>query len=98
MKIINRSKPGYTRSKISNIPYNLIFTTKFNDSSILILIISWDYLNQSFANDYKIYIGDITIQTQVIKYNQRCSRQISESDCSIRSKFSYCFFLSLIDI
>jgi hypothetical protein len=30
---------------ISNIPYNLIFATKFNDSSILITIISCDYLN-----------------------------------------------------
>jgi hypothetical protein len=26
-----------------NIPYNLIFTTKFNDSSILITIISWHH-------------------------------------------------------
>jgi hypothetical protein len=39
-----------TCSKISNISYNLIFTTKFNDSSILITIISWDYLNFSVAN------------------------------------------------
>jgi hypothetical protein len=34
-------KPDYasiTCSTISNIPYNLIFTTKFNDSSILITI------------------------------------------------------------
>jgi hypothetical protein len=31
--------------KIENIPYNLIFTTKFNDSLILIMIISWDNLN-----------------------------------------------------
>jgi hypothetical protein len=29
-----------TCSKIENIPYNLIFKTKFNDSSILITIIS----------------------------------------------------------
>jgi hypothetical protein len=29
-----------TCSTISNIPYDLIFTTKFNDSSILITIIS----------------------------------------------------------
>ena len=43
MKRVNCSKPGYasiTRSKIENIPYNLILTTKFNDSSILISIIS----------------------------------------------------------
>jgi hypothetical protein len=31
--------------------YNLIFTTKFNDSSILITIISWDYLNLSLADE-----------------------------------------------
>jgi len=52
---------------ISNIPYNLIFTTKFIDSSILITIISWDYLNLLLANEY---VGDVTIPTQVIKYNQ----------------------------
>jgi hypothetical protein len=34
-------------SKIENSPYNLMFTTQFNDSSILITIISWDYLNLS---------------------------------------------------
>ena len=38
--------------------------TKFNDSSILIMIISWNYLNLSFANEY---VGDVTIPTQVIK-------------------------------
>jgi hypothetical protein len=54
-------------SKISNIPYNLIFTAKFNDSSIIITIISCDYLNLSLANEY---IGDVTIPTQVIEYNQ----------------------------
>ena len=70
MKSVNWSKPGYTSitcSTISNIPYNLIFTTKFNDSSILITIISCDYLNLLLANEY---VGDITIPTQVIKYNQ----------------------------
>jgi hypothetical protein len=54
-------------AKLSNIPYNLTFTTKFNDSSILITIISCDYLNLSLANEY---VGDITIPTQVIKFNQ----------------------------
>ena len=46
MKNVSWPKPGYasiTCSTISNIPYNLIFTTKFNDSSILITIISCDY-------------------------------------------------------
>jgi len=52
MKSVNFSKPVYTSitcSKIENIPYNLIFTTKFNDSLILITIISWDYLNLLLA-------------------------------------------------
>jgi hypothetical protein len=70
MKSVNGSKPGYARitcSTISNIPYNLIFTTKSNDSSILITIISCDYLNLSLADEH---IGDVTISTQVIEYNQ----------------------------
>jgi len=69
MKRINCSKPGYTSitcSNIEHIPYNLIFTTKFNDSLILITIISWDYLNLSLANEY---VDDVTISTQVIEYN-----------------------------
>ena len=88
MKSVNCSKTGNTSvtcSKISNIPSNLIFTTKFNDSSILITIISWDYLNLSLANEY---VGDITILTQVIKYNQFFSRWISQSDCSIQIKLN----------
>ena len=67
MKSINSFKPGYTSIpflKIENIPYNLILTTKFNDFSILIMIISCDYLNLSLANEY---VGDVTIPTQVIK-------------------------------
>jgi hypothetical protein len=55
MKSVNFSKPGYTCitcSKIEHIPYNLIYTAKFNDSSILITIISWDYVNLSLTNDY----------------------------------------------
>jgi hypothetical protein len=57
------SKPSYTSitcSKIEHIPYNLIFTTKCNDSSILITITSWDYLNLSLVNEY---VGDVTIPT-----------------------------------
>ena len=83
------SKPSYTSitcSKIEHIPYNLIFTTKCNDSSILITIISWSYLNLSLANEY---VGDVTKSTQVIKYNQCCSRHISQSDCSIHIKLNY---------
>ena len=70
MKSVSLPKPGYasiTCSTISNIPYNLIFATKFNDSSILITIISCDYLNLSLADEH---VGDVTIPTQVIKYNQ----------------------------
>ena len=70
MKSLNCSKPGYTSrtcSKISNIPYNLICTTKFNDSEILVTIISCDYLNLLLANEY---VGDVTIPTQVIENSQ----------------------------
>ena len=66
MKSVHSSKPGYkskTFLKIYHIPYNLILATKRNDSSILITIISWDYLNLSLANEY---VGDITIPTLVI--------------------------------
>ena len=70
MKRVNWPKPGYasiTCSTISNIPYKLILTTKFNDASILITIISCDYLNLSLADEH---VGDVTIPTQVIEYNQ----------------------------
>ena len=69
MEIVNCSKPGYTSiacSKIEHIPYNYIFTTKFNDSSISITIISCGYLNLSLADEH---VGDLTIPTQVIEYN-----------------------------
>jgi hypothetical protein len=36
----------------SNIEHNLFFTTKCHDSSILITIIPWDYLNLSLADEY----------------------------------------------
>jgi hypothetical protein len=52
---------------MSSIPYDLIFTAQFNDSSILITIISGDYLNLSLADEY---VGDVTIPAQVIEYNQ----------------------------
>ena len=81
--------PGYTSitcSTISNIPYNLIFTTKFNDSSILIMIIPCDYLNLSLADEH---VGDVTIPTQAIKYDQCFSRRTSQSDCSIHIKINY---------
>ena len=37
------------------------------DSSILITIFSCDYLNLSLADEH---VGDVTIPTQVIEYNQ----------------------------
>jgi hypothetical protein len=86
MKSVNCTKPGYTSitcSKIEHIPYNVIFTTKCNISSILITNISLGYLNLSLVNEY---VGNITIPTQVIKYNQYFYRQISQSDCSIHIK------------
>ena len=65
---MNSLKAG---SKIEHIPYNLNFKAKFNDSSILISIMSWDYLNLSLANEY---VGD-KISTQS-KYQPRLSRII----------------------
>ena len=44
-----------------------MFATKFNDSSILITIISCDYLNLTLAEEH---IGDVRIPTQVNEYNQ----------------------------
>ena len=70
IKSVICTKPDYTSitcSKISNIPYNLILITKFNNSSILITIVSCDYLNLLLTNEY---VGDVTILTQVINYNQ----------------------------
>ena len=84
MKSVYWPKPGYasiTYSTISNIPYNLIFTTKFNDSSILITIISCDYLNLSLADEH---VGDVTIPTQVIEYYQI----FLQADYPIRLKYS----------
>jgi hypothetical protein len=34
-------------------------------------------------------LGDVTMPTQVIKYNQISSRRISQSDCSIQIKLNY---------
>ena len=78
MKSVNWPKPGYasiTCSTISNIPYNLIFTTKFNDSSILITIISCDYLNLSLADEH---VGDVTIDFFILK---KWARSLSTFEC-----------------
>jgi hypothetical protein len=61
---------------ISKIPYNLILTTKFNESLILITIISCDYLNLSLADEH---VGDVTIPTQVIEYDQNILQ--AEQNC-----------------
>ena len=85
MKSVICFKPGYTSitcSKIENIPYYLILTTKFSDSSILITIISCDYLNLTLANEYFV---DVTIPTQVIKNNQF----FLQADQPIRSQYSH---------
>jgi hypothetical protein len=81
-----------------NILYNLIFITKFNDTSILITIISWDYMNLSVANEY---VGDVRIPNQVIKYNHIFCRRISQSDwspnitCSRRDRAEKLLILAL---
>ena len=83
-QVIYITYSSITCSKISNIPYNLVFTTKFNDFSILFTIISWDYLNLSLANEY---VDDVTIPTQVIKYNHFFPRG-SANHCSIHIKLT----------
>ena len=67
-----------------------MFITKFNDSLILITIISWDYLNLSLANEN---VDDVTIPTQIIKYNECCFRRINQSDCTIHIELNYCVLL-----
>ena len=94
MRIVNREAVDEKRelfqtrickyNLLKNIPYNLIFTIQFNDSSIWITIISCDYLNLSLANEY---VGDVTILTQSI--TKIFSKQINQSDCSIQIKLNY---------
>jgi hypothetical protein len=87
MKSVNCTKPGYasiTCSNISNIPYNLIFRTNFNNSLILITIISCDYLNLSLANEY---VGDVTIPTQVI-LGYQVNQNFLQADHPIRLQYS----------
>jgi len=38
---------------------------------------------------WRLYVGDVTTPTQVIKYNQFFSRRINQSDCSIHIKLNY---------
>ena len=92
MKNLNWPKPGYasiTCSTISNILYNLIFTMKFKYSSILITIISCDYLNLSLADEH---VGDVTIPTHrpsLSSITKIFSRRISQSDWNIEIKLNY---------
>jgi hypothetical protein len=80
----------YKYNLFKNIPYNLIFTTKFNEPSILITIISCDYLNLSLANEYA---GDVTIPTRLSINTKAFSKRISQSDCSIQIKLYYSFYV-----
>jgi hypothetical protein len=89
MKSVNCTKPGYTSitcSKISNIPYNLIFTTQFNDSSILITIISCEYLNLSLN-----MLATSKYQPRLSSITKIFSKWISQSDCSIQIKLNYIY-------
>ena len=70
--------------KISNIPNNSMFKQNFNDFSILITFISGAYLDLFVMNEC---VGDVTIPTQVIMNNRSDSRQINQSDCSIRINY-----------
>jgi hypothetical protein len=78
MKSVNGPKPGYasiTCLTISKIPYNLIFTTKFNDSSILIM-----RMNKLVASQYQPRLSSIT---------KIFDRRISQSDWNIQIKLNY---------
>jgi hypothetical protein len=90
MKSVNWPKPGYASincSTILNIPYNLIFTTKFNDSSILIKrlfhvtiwIDRWR-MNTLVTSQYQHRLSSIT---------KIFSRRISQSDWNIQTKLNY---------
>jgi hypothetical protein len=75
-------RPVSIVERFSNIPYSLIFAILFNDSSILITIISCDYLNLSLAN---AYFCDVTIPTQFIKNNHI----FIQADQPIRLQYSH---------
>ena len=44
------------------------------------------YLNLSLEDEH---VGDVTIPTQVIEYNQNFLRRISQSDWNIQIKLNY---------
>jgi hypothetical protein len=87
------TKPGYasiTCSTISNIPYNLIFTTKFNDSSIhvTIWICRWR-MNTLMTSQYQPMLSSIT---------KILSRRISQSDCRIQIKLNCIYMIKTITV
>jgi mRNA-degrading endonuclease YafQ of YafQ-DinJ toxin-antitoxin module len=91
MKSVNCSKPGYksiTCSKIEHIPYNLIFTTKCNDSLILSTIISWKYLNYCWQMNMLV----------TSQYQPRLSSitNLLQADQPIRSQYSHQIKLYII--
>ena len=49
------------------------------------------YLNLSLADEH---VGDVTIPTQVIEYNQNFLRRISQSDWNIQIKLNYIDFVT----
>jgi hypothetical protein len=53
--------PSMTHVRVTLLP------SLIDDSSILITIISYDYLNVSLADEH---VGDVIIPTQVIEYDQ----------------------------
>ena len=66
-KLLQNRLFKYNLLKISNIPYNLICTTKCNDSSFLITIISCHYLNLSLTNEYVRLFVCVTVGDSIIK-------------------------------
>jgi hypothetical protein len=68
-------------------------TAKFNDSSILITIISWYYLNLWLANEC---IGEVTIPTSVINSNQWRNILNFLTSCTCITWFRTFYALSVI--
>ena len=46
---------------------------------------NYDY----FMGLFEFVVGNVATPTLVIKYNQCCSRRISQSDCSFHIKLNY---------
>ena len=63
-----RPSPEYSCGKRN--PLYPIRAASFVSIVLYLILISWEYLNLSMANEY---VSEVTIPTQVIKYNQCCS-------------------------